>query len=261
MPSKRRRQPAARARSRVRARARKRNPLPEVRLPEVRLPEVRLPKLGELSMKAKIALVVGVLGLGTAVAFFLKSRATVPRLTAPPPPPTRGRLSSSELPTESWAGLLGVYKASGPNFNLMEDGRNNYRGGIKDKYTKPTEEFFRDLKKNYGIQRVISLSGSKPAKYAPEIARAAGLEGYYFPMGETSLGKKGTYAQIREILRKGNTLLHCTHGADRTGAMAGRYYVDEGIMSVDQALADMEKFKSGDPYEAVVDFIKYGPQD
>ena len=81
-------------------------------------------------------------------------------------------------------------------------------------------------------------------------------------MGEKSLGPRDAYEQIRAIMRKGNTLVHCTHGADRTGAIIGRYYVDEGIMSVDEALADMEKYNGKDyTFESVIDFIKYGPQD
>lgn len=264
MPSARRR--PARARRRA-ARVNPWAPFADLRtrLPDLRsrLPTLRKPDLSAATLRTKIAVGVGLVGLATALVVFLTKKGGPIRLGGPPPePPTRARLSSSQMPTKSWTGLLGVYRASGPNFNRLADGRNNFRAGVKDKYTTPTEEFFRELKRDYGIERVVSLSGSEPAKDTPALARAAGLEGYYFPMGEKSLGPRSAYEQVRALLRKGNTLVHCTHGADRTGAIIGRYYVDEGIMSVDEALADMDKY-NGKPYayESVIDFIKYGPQD
>jgi protein-tyrosine phosphatase len=79
-------------------------------------------------------------------------------------------------------------------------------------------------------------------------------------MGEESLPNREKFEQIKAILRKGNTLVHCTHGADRTGAIIGRYYVEEGIMSVDAAFADMLRYKSGSPYSSVANFVRYGPR-
>lgn len=163
----------------------------------------------------------------------------------------------------SWKGRLGERTGGGINFHLMHDGRNNYRAGIKQPRkgkkgeVDPTPDFFRELKCVYGIERVITLNGE--AKPVLPMIKEAGLESHYFPMGENSMADREEFEQIKQLLLKGNNLLHCTHGADRTGAIAGRYYHEVLGWPLEKAVADTDKY-GGHKYRGCIDFLEKGPK-
>ena len=56
-------------------------------------------------------------------------------------------------------------------------------------------------------------------------AKDLGLEFVYIPL--TNRGPKPEdWEIIKEYLYMGNNLVHCTHGADRTGAVIGRFRLE-----------------------------------
>jgi hypothetical protein len=161
----------------------------------------------------------------------------------------------------SWIGRLGKKRKGGENFHALKDGLNNYRGGIKPKHTTPSKEFFEELQSEYGIERIITLNGS--AKWVGPLVKSAGLEWIYEPLsdsrGTLNLGSSG-WSKIKNGLKKGNALIHCTHGADRTGATVGRWYVEKDIMSVSKAKDDAFAYNGKTKnLDSVDKFIEQGP--
>ena len=157
------------------------------------------------------------------------------------------RLNRSEAPGvvspelesrySDWA--LGGPKKAPPNFHKIEGGTNNYRSA------QPPEEedFYKFLNEKYGIENIISLN----SKNHSGIAGAAGLAYLHVPLGSRP-PSSSDWGMIKSLLSQGDTLVHCTHGADRTGAVVGRYKVEE--MNVDPIIAHNESlgygFKSQD---------------
>lgn len=110
-------------------------------------------------------------------------------------------------------------------------GNNNYRSGKIASF-----EQLKMLKKKYGIKRVVNLAldsmkhqqdpnfncGGMEAPCEPLWAEKLGLE--YFPAYLSSRPPApDKWEVIKAMLAKGNTLIHCTHGVDRTGAVAGAW--------------------------------------
>lgn len=119
----------------------------------------------------------------------------------------------------------------------MKDKLNNYRGALDPEYTELSSEYFESLKR-FGIKRIITLNKDNEWEGAdlPKLITEAGLEHVYNPIG--TVPTRTEFERIKEYLRMGNNFIHCTHGADRTGAVVGRYYVDEGLMTPEEAIKD-----------------------
>lgn len=158
------------------------------------------------------------------------------------------KANNSRSGKDSWKGRLGKETARDINFHkLIKGGSNNYRSGMKPKHVNANKEFFKGLKKDFNIDTVITLNSDFGGKAASDAAKAAGLKVMYAPSSDSggSLDMRNyTFDQIERQLDKGNTLIHCTHGADRTGAVIGRYYIRKGMAEAD-ALANTYKYKSG----------------
>jgi hypothetical protein len=93
---------------------------------------------------------------------------------------------------------------------------------------------FNMLKKEYGIQRVLTLDrkeykGTK-TKVLGEVGKAVqqayGNDSYK----RVSLGSRPPsskkWQEIKDFLKKGNVLIHCKHGADRTGAIIAKFQIE-----------------------------------
>lgn len=117
------------------------------------------------------------------------------------------------------------------NFHLIPDGLNNYRSAQFLKKDLPY------IIKKYGIKRIIRMNGDSDSKhrsqYEPtlistekkicednkcEFFNINAHEGY-----KSNEGYVGSLNKMNDILLKGNTLIHCTHGQDRTGGIVGGY--------------------------------------
>lgn len=169
-----------------------------------------------------------------------------------------------------WIKNANKIQAGGINFNKMIKGSNNWRSATTPDYP----EFWEAIKNEFGIQNVIVLQAGRKSKISnPKYGRGSSLSGksavkaateagintlyqpssdsdnppYVFNVGNSKGNPKlseENFKKIESMLDNGNTIIHCQHGADRTGAIVGRYYVEKGMDAVD-ALNDAYKYKSG----------------
>lgn len=170
--------------------------------------------------------------------------------------------SNTKSGKDSWKGRLGERIKGGINFHKILDNKNNYRAGIKKKHTNPTVDFWKELSEEYEIKNVISLNADQGGRAAANNAVKAGLNVFKNFIGEDNMGNRSKFNKAKEMLKKGNTLIHCTHGADRTGAYVGRYYMEELGWDFARAKADTKKYgghKSADGYKSARDFLEFGP--
>jgi hypothetical protein len=126
------------------------------------------------------------------------------------------------------------------NFHLIPDGKNNYRSA---QFTK--EELPYVIKK-YGIKNIIRLNGDgtdsqhkssygqTPKSEEEKICNELGCK-FHFINAHSSYksgeGYIGSINQVIPILNEGNTLIHCAHGADRTGYLVASYLQKENIIT------------------------------
>ena len=164
---------------------------------------------------------------------------------------------------DSFRCRLGKEKGRGINFHKLEDGKNNYRAGLDDEDTVTSPEFFKELKKDYGIEHVITLNKDSGGKGVPDKVRAAGLESHVQFMGHDNLPSRAEFDEIKRLLNQGNTLIHCTHGADRTGTTVGRYMIEDHGWDVNRAVEYTRSFgghKKGHAYSRLRNFLENGPE-
>ena len=110
-------------------------------------------------------------------------------------------------------------------------GKGNYRSGALASF-----EQLKMLKNKYGIKRIVNLAldsmaqqederfscGGVAVPCEPLWAEKLGLE--YYPVYLSSKPPSAqNWEMIKELLAKGNTLIHCTAGVDRTGAVAAAW--------------------------------------
>ena len=130
-------------------------------------------------------------------------------------------------PEKEDAGISKTY-----NIHLIPDNLSttnpNYRSA-----QMPLKELKYFLEK-YGVKRVIRLNGdggdgrhrkSDPSTSIQEeknLCKSLGIE-------FNKLSSTKDQEKVNEILSKGNTLIHCAHGADRTGGNVGGYFYTKKV--------------------------------
>jgi peptidoglycan hydrolase-like protein with peptidoglycan-binding domain len=158
-----------------------------------------------------------------------------PKISETQPPPTPQASAPRDLtPHEldekykKWSAPNTGSKKTQPNFFTIA-GNNNYRSG------KPInkKEFFQYLKDKHGITTIIDLMNNKEG----ESVRGAGMTYIDVPLGSRG-PKESDWQTIKSALLKGNALIHCRHGADRTGAVISRWEVELGLKTPEEALKD-----------------------
>lgn len=118
------------------------------------------------------------------------------------------------------------------NFDVIPDGKNNYRSAQIPINFKG-EDLYDKIVDKYGIKKIIRLNGdggdSKDKSSHPstsidserKFAEQKGVEFY-------KLSATRDQDKINSLLSGGNVLIHCAHGADRTGGTVGGYLYKNG---------------------------------
>ena len=145
------------------------------------------------------------------------------------------------------------------NFALIPDGKGtNYRSA------QIPEGCLEEVIKKYNIKNIIRMNGGEnsdnnhKSKYKPltkaeeeAICKNLGVSYNYVDAHsgtkENETGYDKSSSKATTILLKGNTLIHCAHGADRTGAMVGNYLKTTGKETdLDKLWEYTTKFNSWD---------------
>jgi hypothetical protein len=133
------------------------------------------------------------------------------------------------------------------NFHKIPVGNNLWRSG------QMTLEELEHVIKTKGIKNIVRMNRHDNTVYGginngtivkpeeeKELAERLGVK-YQFISAhkgyQSGKGYEETTNKVQPILNKGNTLIHCTHGADRTGGQVGRFMKDNTNYS-DQELWD-----------------------
>jgi len=126
------------------------------------------------------------------------------------------------------------------NFNEIPDKKNNWRSA------QITADLLPYVIEKYGIKNVIRMNGdgddSKHRSKYPETSKSTEEQickdkGCTFNFINSHDGFKSgegyavSIKKTSDILKQGNTLIHCAHGADRTGGMVAAYLKNSGYMT------------------------------
>jgi protein tyrosine phosphatase (PTP) superfamily phosphohydrolase (DUF442 family) len=164
---------------------------------------------------------------------------------------------SVELPARYAAWDIGKERMRGTNFDRIPVNKNNYRSA---RVPEDDPEFFSMMQKRYGIRAILNV---RERDYDEgKSVRAAGLEYITIPLTDKP-PKPEDWEKIKKEFKKGGVLVHCTHGADRSGAVVARYRVEELGMPLDEAYDDALSygFKTWSSNRFLKCFIENGPAD
>lgn len=119
------------------------------------------------------------------------------------------------------------------NFHLIPDGKNNYRSA-QIPVTIKGRDYLGEVLDKYKIKTIIRFNGdggdSKHYSTHPEtsiasekeVADSKGVKFY-------KLSSTKDQDKVNSLLSQGNVLIHCAHGADRTGGNVGGYLFKIGF--------------------------------
>ena len=131
------------------------------------------------------------------------------------------------------------------NFDILPDGKNNYRSA------QLVEKDLAYVIKKYNIKHIIRMNADNAdGKHLlkdkettrdseKRICESLGCDFNFINAHEgykKGEGYVGSLNKITPILLQGNTLIHCAHGADRTGGMVGGYLKKTGVLTNKDAL-------------------------
>jgi len=142
---------------------------------------------------------------------------------------TANEVDASEGVDDCW-NKLGDELNGGCNLDeFTVGGRRNYRSakpgqGSGSGNVPVDRAVLTHLRDKWGIKRIVDLTNdSAEAALANEL----GIE-YTSSDGRYGKPDAETWGTIKSYLDDGDTLIHCTYGADRTGGYVGRYQVENG---------------------------------
>jgi len=125
--------------------------------------------------------------------------------------------------------------------------------------------------KSQGVTTVIDLenTGRIRQRYK-NLLKKAGIKRLHLPMHSFKVPTQAEWLEIKEAFKE-PVYLHCKWGADRTGAIIGRYLVEENeypsaeayqaVISNGSHAGYIGGLKTGWLYDQLKDFIWFGPQD
>ena len=118
---------------------------------------------------------------------------------------------------------------------------------------QPNNQAFANLEK-YGITEVVNLR-----YWHSDNKKAGKLILHRVPMRAGKI-KEDNVVQVLKIIknRKGNILIHCKHGADRTGLIIAMYRIVFQNWTKEQAIEEMTKGNFGfhGIYTNIIDYIR-----
>lgn len=123
------------------------------------------------------------------------------------------------------------------NFHKIPDGKNNYRSA-QIPVSIGERQFLGEVLDKYGIKRIIRFNGdgkdshhrsSHPQTSIQDEEQMAKDKGIEFH----KLSSTRNHDKVKSLLNQGNVLIHCAHGADRTGGNVGGYLKSIGFGDTD----------------------------
>lgn len=139
--------------------------------------------------------------------------------------------TKSKTPKEKESGPpKKFYKIDGmpKNFDKVPGDDNIYRTN------QPSLKQLEKMITHYKIKRVIRMNAKEDTNVTPDqerkLVESLGAEYYYVNAHKGYKKGKGyvkSMEEVQPILKKGNVLIHCTHGADRTGYQVAKYLMDK----------------------------------
>jgi len=156
----------------------------------------------------------------------------------------------------------GKYVGRGTNFHVIKSGKGGPNGKQTVRNYRSAQpghgiNYWKYMKKAYGIKYVITTNheplrvskkdrkaGEEKSQYVRNIEQVLGVNSVL----QAGCGSKAPriWKKVFEWLSRGDCLIHCSHGADRTGACIARWQIDTLNWSQELAYANSRKhgFKS-----------------
>ena len=154
-------------------------------------------------------------------------------------PPWAAQSALSQDRPATWARPIDL--AGVPNLHWVAD--NFYRSA------QPDAQGFKALATQHGVRKVISLRAHHSDKM---LAHGLDMGFARFPMHTWHIKRDdvvGALRTLRRAMGEGPVLLHCQHGADRTGLITALYRITYEGWSKEAALEEMRSGNFG--YHAV----------
>jgi len=170
--------------------------------------------------------------------------------------------ASNTVSKATWKNVQpGTILRKGINFDKTFDDNNNYRAGLNAAKYNYNKDFFNEIKQDYNIENVVTmLTPSEGGKQISGAIKSADLNSYYYKIGHPDELSEAQIQEIFDVITSGNTLIHCNHGADRTGSILGAYYLKKELMDYNSAEWDHMEYQGKANDDAIVirnlNFIK-----
>tara|TARA_R110002073_G_scaffold93036_2_gene217624 strand:- start:11 stop:604 length:594 start_codon:yes stop_codon:yes gene_type:complete len=158
------------------------------------------------------------------------------------PGPTRSRVFLPAMRLDDSGGLKNVARITDKL----------YRGA------QPTEQGYQQLK-DMGIKTVISFRRFNDSRAEVE---AAGLEFVRIPIYASIGSNPPTDEQLQLFFdtvldpEKQPVFMHCKHGKDRTGMMAGLFRIERQCWTNQEAIDEMQAFGYHDVFRDLIGFVR-----